>query len=210
MIHVVPWQCLFIFCRLPFLKYYLCVVRKSMIRVVPNPSKVFLASLTYKNYTCLVRENDYSGCRLDLKSHFVKFVDWKENFNLVAKSFLGVRLTIQYHFLPPACRLPQYSLSRSQISFIYMIQGGRKMLCTVGGPPESLISRPRPSRIVGSLDGRKWINRAKRTRETSFATSLNPSFSRSRSRKKTINRYDGTFNIAFCTSTKSHFCWLER
>jgi hypothetical protein len=56
-----------------------------------------------------------------------------------------------------ARRLPEYSLSRSQIIFIYMLQGDRKILCRDYIPPESLLSRPFTSRILAFLEGSVWI-----------------------------------------------------
>jgi hypothetical protein len=60
----------------------------------------------------------------------------------------------------------------------------QKNTCRVWVPPQSLLSRPRPSRILGCLDGRIWIHKAKRTRETFSPPCVNRVFSCSRSRKR--------------------------
>jgi hypothetical protein len=85
MFHVFHLHCLLIFCLSLYLKYFLVVVTKRIIRVITRPSNVFLASLAYKNYYCSVRENEYSWCRLGLKNHFVKFVDRKCHLDLEKK-----------------------------------------------------------------------------------------------------------------------------
>ena len=56
----------------------------------------------------------------------------------------------------------EWSLFRTLQILILSRWWGRMLLCIAWWPHESLLSRPHPSRILGCVEGIKWVKRIKR------------------------------------------------